>query len=152
MERATLPARAAGDNHRACPSGQGAGHVEIVDTVEAQLDEVGVFDAVAPTPEVGGRARRHGYNKQWPSGHRGYKKKPLHPLWAEEARISPLDGSQAIAVAPSAEPQYHHTRTPGFTRGSATRLKGCSRSMLTLRTISKRRRLCQPIFPFLLDL
>ena len=37
-----FPARAAGDDHRACPSGQRAGDIRVGDHVEAQLHQVGV--------------------------------------------------------------------------------------------------------------
>jgi len=55
-----LPRGAAGDDDRACPSGECAGDARIADRVEPELDQVRVCDGVTPLAQLGRRRGRRG--------------------------------------------------------------------------------------------
>jgi hypothetical protein len=81
-ELPAFPFRAAGHNHRAAAVGNGAGDVRIAHRVEAELDEVGLGDGVAPPAQFSRRGGGHGDAEKRSGAHgpQGSKKKPLQPF------------------------------------------------------------------------
>ncbi len=59
-----LPHRAQRHDDRQSPAGQGPGHVEVADAVEAQLHQVGAVDLVPVVPQLGHGVGRHGGAEQ----------------------------------------------------------------------------------------
>ncbi len=80
LELPAFPRRPAGDDDRPAAARERASHVRIADRVEAQLDQVGVGDGVAPPAQFGRRRRGHGDAEKRSSHVTGPKKKPLQPV------------------------------------------------------------------------
>ncbi len=83
VELPSLPRRAAGDDERSGAAGERGRNVDVLHTVEPELDQVGAADGVAATAKFfrrGGRDR--GAQKRFSSfGAFATSKKPLQPVW-----------------------------------------------------------------------
>ena len=89
VESATLPRRTARGDDAGRAAGERAGHVEILDAVEAQFHQVGPLDFVPAASQLGHRIGRHGGAEQccWHE-----RKTPLQPVVEEACGRTSRDG------------------------------------------------------------